>query len=162
MTTARSSYQENSMKRFITILLLLLPLVTREGMFDRNHYRNLYEAEMEQRRHKLLLGVMWTETRLAAVVETPTSRREDAVGVLQIRPGMVHYLNMVGHSFNLSDRGDSVRSVEMFFAFQEMMNPEYDFEYGCHIWNAGHNRVDERWHLTDRYRQEAKHFTNQI
>ena len=150
------------MKRFITILLLLLPLVTQEETFDREHYQHLYEMEIAQRKQKLLLGVMWTETRLGAVVETPTSRKEKAVGILQIRPGMVQYLNMMGNTFSLADRRDSVRSVEMFFAFQELMNPEYDFEYGCHIWNAGHNRVEERWHLTEKYRKEATHFTNQI
>lgn len=148
----------NSMKYFITILLIALPLITKEGTSNRRHYEKIYEREVELRKHTLLMAVMWTETRLGAVVETPTSKKENAVGILQIRPGMVQYLNMMGNQFRLSDRKDSLKSVEMFFKFQELINPEFEFEYGCHIWNAGHNRVKQRWHLTEKYRLTAKEY----
>lgn len=151
---ARSSLAENSMKYF-TIVLLFLPLVTMEGTVDRKHLQEMYEQEMARRKEKLLLSVMWTETRMGLITETPTSKREKAVGILQIRPGMVQFLNMYGYEFKLSDRNDSLKSTQMFFAFQDMINPEYDFEYGCHIWNAGHNRVEERWNLTENYRRTA-------
>ena len=155
------------MKWKSAILLMLLPIATMEGNFDRKWVEERYaervrmeeevrKADLEQRFSILLDGVLYKETRHGRVLVTKQSIKEGAVGVLQIRKGMVSYLNNLGGDFSLADRKDSLRSVEMFRRLQERVNPSFDLDTGCHVWNAGPNRLKERWHLTEGYREEVR------
>lgn len=110
----------------------------------------------------LLSAVSYNESRHGTITVTPQSIKEGAVGRLQIRKGMVDYLNSINgyRKYTYADRNDPVKSREMFMEFQLRHNPDFDIDYGCHIWNAGQNNVRNRWHKTNRYRKEAWDYIN--
>jgi len=63
----------------------------------------------------------------------------ESVGLLQIRPVMVREVNRIlGYQkYQLSDRLNDRKAVEMFNIFQQKHNPEMDFEKMCRLWNGG-------------------------
>lgn len=79
------------------------------------------------------------------------SRRENSVGIVQIRPVMVEEVNRIckikgiNKKFTLADRRDVVKSKEMFWIYQEFYNPEIqwdalsdnDLEILARKWNGG-------------------------
>lgn len=109
-------------------------------------------------------AVSYQESRHGTITVTPQSIKEGAVGMLQIRKGMVDYLNQINgyRKYTYADRNNPIKAKEMFREFQTRFNPEFDIDYGCHIWNAGQNRVRERWHLTSKYRKEVWKYINTI
>lgn len=77
-----------------------------------------------------------------AVVESSDNprainRKENAVGLLQIRPIMVRQANMiVGEDiYTLSDRHDSLTSIAIFHTVMSELNPELDVDRAIDIWN---------------------------
>ena len=110
----------------------------------------------------LLSAVSYNESRHGTITVTPQSIKEGAEGRLQIRKGMVDYLNSINvyRKYTYADRNDPAKSREMFMEFQLRHNPDFDIDYGCHIWNAGQNNVRNRWHKTDKYRKEAWEYIN--
>ena len=110
----------------------------------------------------LLSAVSYNESRHGTITVTPQSIKEGAVGVLQIRKGMVDYLNKINgfRKYTYEDRNNPIKAREMFREFQTRYNPDFDIDYGCHIWNAGQNNVRNRWHLTNKYRKEAWEYIN--
>jgi hypothetical protein len=92
------------------------------------------------------LQVEWNACyRLAhafAVVESndnphAVNHRENAVGLLQIRPIMVRQANqIVGEElYELSDREDSLVSLGIFHTVMSELNPELDVDKAIDIWN---------------------------
>lgn len=67
--------------------------------------------------------------------------KEDAVGVVQIRPIMVREVNrLVGfEKYKLEDRWDVNKSFSMFYDFQMSLNKGLSLEKGCRMWNGGIN-----------------------
>lgn len=65
------------------------------------------------------------------------NRRENAVGLLQIRPIMVRQANMiVGEElYELSDREDSLVSLGIFHTVMSELNPSLDIDRAIEIWN---------------------------
>lgn len=63
--------------------------------------------------------------------------REDAVGILQIRPIMLREANRVAGEdiFTLDDRWDAEVSVEIFRTIMEHHNPTMDIDRAVDIWN---------------------------
>jgi hypothetical protein len=65
----------------------------------------------------------------------------DDLGILQERPIMVREANRIckltgdPRRFNLSDRLDSAKSVEIWYIVQGFWNPDYDLEKAAKIWN---------------------------
>lgn len=109
-----------------------------------------------------LLGVMYQETRFGVRRVSKQSIAEGSVGLLQIQKGMVDYLNKrIGYSkYSYDDRYNDEKSIQMFYDYQSMHNPEGDVDLACHIWNAGNGRVAERWHLTEAYRSAVNTYIN--
>ena len=77
-----------------------------------------------------------------AVVESndnpkAVNHRENAVGLLQIRPIMVKQANqIVGEDlYELSDREDSLVSLGIFHTVMSELNPELDVDKAIDIWN---------------------------
>lgn len=77
-----------------------------------------------------------------AVVESSDNpkainRKENAVGLLQIRPIMIRQANMiVGEElYELSDREDSLVSLGIFHTVMSELNPELDVDKAIDIWN---------------------------
>lgn len=108
------------------------------------------------RKYALLEAVMYVETRNGKVMTSKTSKREGAVGIIQIREGMIPCINRwYGTHFVQQDRLDSAKCATIFFLYQKMFNPDMDVELGAHIWNAGFNNVQQRWRLTAKYRMKV-------
>ena len=64
--------------------------------------------------------------------------KEQAAGLMQIRPIMLRHLNKItGSAYQLSDRYDSLKSIAMFDSLMKYRNPEYDLKLCCNLWNAG-------------------------
>jgi len=70
-----------------------------------------------------------------------------AVGVLQIRPIMVREVNRIlklrgsDYRFQLKDRYDRDKSIEMFLIWKEFHHNDSDFEAIARSWNGGTNGV---------------------
>lgn len=68
-----------------------------------------------------------------------------SIGLLQIRPIMVREVNRIlklkgaDHKYKLSDRKDSIKSVEMFYIWYEFHHKDDDFETIARSWNGGSN-----------------------
>ena len=82
--------------------------------------------------------------------------KEDAVGIIQIRPIMVREVNrLVGfEKYKLEDRWDVNKSFDMFYDFQIRLNKGLSLEKGCRMWNGGingHKRAS-----TDKYWSKIK------
>lgn len=65
------------------------------------------------------------------------NRKENAVGLLQIRPIMIRQANqIVGEDiYELSDREDSLVSLGIFHTVMSELNPELDVDKAIDIWN---------------------------
>ena len=82
--------------------------------------------------------------------------RENAVGGMQIRPIMVLTVNqLVGYvKYTLTDRKDSLKSVEMFKVYQNYYNPNWDEQTAAYLWNGGSNyknATKEQWNRMNKY-----------
>ena len=105
------------------------------------------------------LAVLHRESRGGAVVETEASRREGSVGPMQIQMGMLEHINRICNKrYRSEDRLNLEKSMQMFKDFQSYYNPSGDIDLAAHIWNAGQNRVRERWHLTEQYRADVRSY----
>lgn len=65
------------------------------------------------------------------------NEREDAVGLLQIRPIMVREANrLLGEeAFTLADRWEPLESIDIFCTIVEHKNPKLDIDRAIDIWN---------------------------
>jgi len=65
------------------------------------------------------------------------NRKENAVGLLQIRPCMVAEANrIIGEDiYTLSDRWDSLTSIAIFHTVMSVKNPKLDADKAIEIWN---------------------------
>ena len=65
------------------------------------------------------------------------NEREDAVGLLQIRPIMVREANrLLGEeAFTLADRWEPLESIDIFCTVMEHHNPKLDIDRTIDIWN---------------------------
>lgn len=77
---------------------------------------------------------------------------KDDVGVLQITPILLRDCNRIlGYErFTLTDRLDSLKSVEMFNIIQDHYNPQHDYHWALKLWNSGaplsyHRKVMDRF-----------------
>lgn len=59
----------------------------------------------------------------------------DAVGVLQLHPGVVADLNETGYLYTLEDRRDSLKSIEMWNRWMDRLNPEHDIHFAMKLHN---------------------------
>lgn len=70
------------------------------------------------------------------------NKKENAVGILQIRPCMVQAINnlllrdKINVKFTLDDRWNPVKSIEMWIIFMRHKNPTYDVRKSCILWNG--------------------------
>jgi len=69
--------------------------------------------------------------------------KENAVGILQIRPVMLREVNKIQarlgrkEMFILEDRYDSTKSVKMYYIVQNYYNPTGDSKLSARLWNGG-------------------------
>lgn len=93
------------------------------------------EKHKEFLREIFIDAIIYKETKHNNLI----NHKENAVGYLQIRPIMIRDINrIVGYKkFNLKDRWNKKKSIQMFVIYQDYYNPEWDFEIGAKIWNGG-------------------------
>jgi soluble lytic murein transglycosylase-like protein len=62
-----------------------------------------------------------------------------AIGLLQIWPIMIHEVNRLlkEERYSLEDRWDSLKSIEMFITYQQIVNPDWNEELAARRWNGG-------------------------
>lgn len=88
---------------------------------------------------------------------TAFNKKENAAGILQIRPIMLREINrLCGTAFKLLDRFDEQKSIQMFVLLQQKINPSFDFEYGARVWNGGYGAMDKEstakyWHKVKKH-----------
>ena len=88
----------------------------------------------------LVNALMWVESRCDT---SAYCKREDAVGVLQIRPIMVKEVNRVlglqgsSHIYTLEDRWSKEKSIEMFNVIANYYHETSSYEKIARCWNGG-------------------------
>ena len=90
----------------------------------------------------LLDAIMYVESR-----NDPTAwnKKEDACGVLQIRPIMIDDVNRIlakndiPKVYTLDDRWSKQKSIEIFYIIQEYYSPNGTPERIARVWNGGPN-----------------------
>jgi hypothetical protein len=93
-------------------------------------------AQREISLRRTFWAVAWVESKGDP---RAVNRREQAVGIVQIRPIMVRDVNrIVGRGkYNLSDRTDVERSYEMFRLYSRYYAPRGTPEIWARNWNGG-------------------------
>ena len=106
----------------------------------------------------LIAAIIYVESRGDSMAY---NKREDAVGVLQIRPIMVREVNrLLGYNkYKLSDRWNIAKSKEMFNIVKaNISNPTN--ERVARVWNGGYNGNNKRATLP--YWYKVKNQINKI
>tara|TARA_B100001094_G_C18121923_1_gene767344 strand:- start:401 stop:790 length:390 start_codon:yes stop_codon:yes gene_type:complete len=102
------------------------------------------------RSNSLVDAVMYVESR-----NNPNAwnKREDACGVLQIRPIMIKDVNRIlkRNQYTLNDRWNKTKSIEIFYIIQEYYSPNGTPERIARVWNGGPNGYKKQqtlayWH----------------
>lgn len=84
------------------------------------------------------------------------NRRENAAGVLQIRPIYIREAKMqLGSNFKTWNRFDYLKSINLFLEMNDKLNPQYDLELTAHYHNAGFYHAKKTYRITKRYRQKV-------
>ena len=97
-------------------------------------------------------GVVRSNTLVDAIIYVESrnnpsawNKREDACGVLQIRPIMINDVNRILSKKNtpkvytLNDRWNKTKSIEIFYIIQEYYSPNGTPERIARVWNGGPN-----------------------
>jgi len=97
------------------------------------------DEKLELKEDILLEAVMCVESSYDS---RAINHKENAVGILQIRPIMIREANRIlalqrdDRRFTLNDRADSLKSVQVWYIVQGHHNPEYDPILAARIWNG--------------------------
>ena len=92
------------------------------------------------------------------------AKREDAAGILQIRPIMVNEVNRIlnknkdSRFYTLDDRWDRVKSIEMFYVFVDYYHKESSYEEIARCWNGGPKGLQKK--QTKRYWKKVRNTLN--
>lgn len=133
------------MKKLIIIILLGILSIPAQNGGHNIDYVSLYER---YRRESILVAIIAIESRGDIFI---SNSQENAVGLLQIRPIMVKDVNRIlgRKKYNLNDRFNKIKSIEMFNIYQDYYNPGLNPEKAAKIWNGGPNGMNKK--STDKY-----------
>lgn len=119
-----------------------------------NAKARFYKINTFKEKHKelLLKSIIQVESLGKPDAYNP---KEDAVGILQIRPIMLRHANqIIGFAkYSLNDRWSKEKSIEIFWVVQEYHNPNLWLDRASHLWNSG--TLDKNWDKTERYRNKV-------
>lgn len=109
-----------------------------EAVEERQRELNLIKLS----RMRLVEAMIHVESRNSPLAY---NKKEEAAGVLQIRPIMIREVNrVVGYAkYSLSDRWNRESSIKIFMDIQAYHNPEWDLEKAARIWNGGPNGMNK-------------------
>ena len=92
------------------------------------------------------------------------ARRENAAGVLQIRPIMVNEVNRIlnikkdDRFYTLDDRWNETKSIEMFYVFVDYYHKDSSYEEIARCWNGGPKGLQKK--QTKRYWKKVQNTLN--
>lgn len=125
-------------KRFVLISLMLLIKIS-VGLEQLPAELGLIEKLEPEKEDVLLRAVMTIESNCNSMV---INHKENAVGILQIRPIMIKEVNRIltlqgdDRRFVLNDRVDSLKSVQVWYIVQKYHNPDYNPKRAARVWNG--------------------------
>jgi len=128
------------MRKFILTLLFLVLSLPAFCPPDGNAKPVNFDYFDIKRVDKLLQAIIYVESRGDS---TAVNHRENAVGILQIRPIMVKEANRLGGKYVLEHRKNVAKSIELFYLVQQFHNPKYDPKIACFLWNGGQKHSKE-------------------
>jgi len=116
----------------------------------------------------LINALMWVESRCDTAAYC---KREDAVGVLQIRPIMVKEVNRIlrlqgsSHIFTLEDRWSKDKSIDMFNVVANYYHETSSYEKIARCWNGGPKGLQKKqtqkyWRKVQKRLNENENSTN--
>ena len=120
-------------RRWITFPMLLISMVC-------NHHEATWEYieidYFEQHKQMVLEKIIQIESEGNPMAVGDNGK---AIGLLQIWPIMIHEVNRLlkEERYSLEDRWDSLKSIEMFITYQEIVNPDWNEELAARRWNGG-------------------------
>jgi len=90
----------------------------------------------EQHKQNVLSKIIQIESEGNPVAVGDNGR---AIGLLQIWPIMIDEVNRLlkEERYSLEDRWDSLKSIEIFHTYQDIVNPDWDEELAARRWNGG-------------------------
>ena len=114
-------------------------------------YKEYNKLSLKKAVHRILVikAIGLTETNLDMVaysaltvrqkVDKTYNKKEQAVGLLQIRPIMYRHLTQVLKlcNYGINDRWQADKSISMFILFQDHYNPTWNIEIASRDWNGG-------------------------
>ena len=123
------------MKQTILSLLLLAFISTQSMWYDKLTYKQPIEQPIAI--DTLLMAVMAVESNFDTMAY---NSKENAAGVLQIRPIMVREVNrLLGENkYTLKDRWNKAKSIEMLNVIRSHLKGATDEEI-ARTWNGGYN-----------------------
>lgn len=128
------------MKSFFLTILLLFISVHLPAPGSGTAYLLRHEGLKDQR---LLNAIIQVESGGDPL---QVNYREQALGLLQIRPIMLKEVNRIAgyEKYTTKDCLDSLKSIEIYWAVQNYHNPSNDFRRGAIIWN-GKGKTNRYW-----------------
>lgn len=121
----------------ITLTLLLLTVTVPSGKDTPTTTTDTTAVEQPT-----AADTLWAMAEAFAWVESrgdhmAYNEKEDAVGLLQIRPIMVREANrLLGEeAFTMADRWEPMESIDIFCTVMEHLNPTLDIDKAIDIWN---------------------------
>lgn len=143
-------------------ILATIPSLLQSGILGEEIFTREIKKEVVLEKVKvepietLVSALVYVESRGNSNAVGDTHLDEPSIGVLQLRPIMVREVNRIlklkgaDYRYDLSDRKDSAKSVEMFMIWKEFHHKDSDFEKIARNWNGGPNgyknsRTDSYW-----------------
>ena len=116
--------------------MISIRLYAPEGDIKDDNVQNTYRLALHRHnRQRLLNAIIHVESRGNPKA---INRKENAVGILQIRPIMLRHVNrLTGSNYKLKDRYDPDKSIAMFDSLMKYSNPSYAVDTACMLWNSG-------------------------
>ena len=125
-------------------LILTLAVIMSMALVPRGEMTtdNLERTDNPELSERTAADTLWAMAEAFAWVESKGdhmayNEKEDAVGLLQIRPIMVREANrLLGEeAFTLADRWEPLESIDIFCTVMEHLNPTLDIDKAIDIWN---------------------------
>lgn len=123
----------------ILLILIFLSIQSKESTIKLEFNKILSEIELNEelsRRELIINSIIQIESE-----NNNIARNGDNIGILQIRPIMVYEINRIlGYKkYELRDRFDSIKSIEMFKIYTNHHTPDWNLELVARRWNGGYN-----------------------
>ena len=120
-------------RKWLTVPMILLSLAVNH---TESNWEYVEKDNFEQHKEMVLSKIIQIESEGNPMAVGDNGR---AIGLLQIWPIMIDEINRLvkEERYSLEDRWDSLKSIEMFITYQEIVNPEWEEELAARRWNGG-------------------------